>query len=198
MKALILCFTLLSSILLPTRTLAMPMLSSDGTLLTGVQYAGELYNVTFGDGVIGDLYPQSVLEAPGWFDLANGIKQGIVDALNALPVLPLAADISGCDGSEFAGVFGCLILIPDTLVPSGGGELYSDVNAAGLDANGARRTSITSLLPVAPGYDTSANGDLAGLTTFAQFQLASATVPTPGSLGLIVLALFMGRGFIRR
>ena len=67
---------LVACLLLPLRVLALPMpaLSPDGSLLTGVVVGTDIYEVTFGDGVIGDLYPPSVVGQPGWFELVDGVK----------------------------------------------------------------------------------------------------------------------------
>ncbi|MEZ5571219.1 MAG: hypothetical protein R3E64_04270 [Halioglobus sp.] len=192
MKAVLLGLCFLWGSILSLNSHAYPMLSADGSLLTGVEAGGQLYDVMFGDAVLGDIYPASVVGQPGWFDLANAIKQGIVDALNALPILPTPGDIQGCDGVVAQGwPPGCLILIPDQLFGSGPSVRFGDSNAAGLSPTEARRDSVTRIITVLDTYDTSDYGQL----TFAQFRLAHTDIPVPGSLTLIMLALFAARFF---
>jgi len=185
MKGIISRLALIFSLLLPVKAFTLPMLSDDGSLLTGVLVNGQLYDVTFGDAVLGDIYPASVVSQPGWFDLANAVKQGIVDALNALPALPALGDINGCDyDPPYSGITFCLILIPDQ-VSSAVPPRFRDTNAAALSLSHAYRDPISNTIDVLASYDT---GDF-GPLTFAQFRPAVSAVPTPGSLALTLMAL---------
>ncbi|MEZ5571549.1 MAG: hypothetical protein R3E64_05940 [Halioglobus sp.] len=101
---------------------AMPMLSADGSLLTGVIVQGEAYDVNFGDAILGDIYPSSVVGGADWFSFANAMKQGILNALLLLPDSLVGGDINGCEAGAVIGPFevGCIILIPDLLFLSTG------------------------------------------------------------------------------
>ncbi|CAA0125019.1 Uncharacterised protein [Halioglobus japonicus] len=185
--------TLIIIFMLPIQATALPILSADGSLLTGVLVNEQLYDVTFGDAVIGEAYPLSVIRSFGWFDFANAMKQGIVDALNALPSLPSPADINGCDGSVFI-IDVCLLIIPDGYRP---GVLYSDNipryldrNAAALRPDGAERFDL-SVNGALPANQDTAGDFIAGNLTIAQFGLASTKVPAPSSLALFVSALLL-------
>lgn len=185
--------TLIIIFMLPIQAMAVPILSSDGSLLTGVLVGEHLYDVTFGDVVISEAYPRSVIRSSGWFDFADAMKQGIVDALNALPSPPSPADINGCDGSVFI-IEGCLLIIPDDYITGAayidGIDRYLDSNAAAVIINGAARFDLSSVGAVPANQDTS-EGSLAGQLTIAQFSLASASVPVPGSLALFVSAMLL-------
>lgn len=187
MKTLMLRLSLLLVCVVPFNAMAIPILSSDGSLLSGVEVGGQLYDVTFGDAVLGDIYPLSLVGEPGWSDLANAMKQGIVNALNALPTLPLPDAINGCDG-RMTNVAGCLMLIPDAVINTTLGLRLSDTSAAALRPTGAERFPASSALPAAESFDTAV--DFApGLLTVAQFRPANVTVPEPGSLSLLLMAL---------
>jgi len=193
---MMLALSLLLGAFLPLNAGAVPILSSDGSLLSGVEVNGQLYDVVFGDAVLGDIYPLDFVSQPGWSDLANALKQGIVNALNALATLPLPGDINGCDGTVFNGVDGCLMLIPDAVLNTAQGLLLSDTNAAALRPTVADRFPASALLPVEESFDTAV--DFApGQLTVARIRQANGAVSTPGSLGLLMLALVGLRRFGR-
>jgi hypothetical protein len=193
MKKILFSLALAWSCLIPLKAFTYPMLSDDGSLLTGVLVNGQLYDVTFGDAVLGDIFSSPPVGTQAWWDLANAVKQGIVEALNALPVLPLPADIMGCTGAPPIAPFdpapNCVILIPDQISFINGADNtgFGDhlgvlVSAAG---TGAFRSIVSSGFWVPAAFDTSPWGQL----TFAQFQPAAVEVPAPGSLYLMALAL---------
>lgn len=178
-----------------TSALSMPMLSEDGSLLTGVVADGQIYDVTFGDGILGDIYTTSMVEQEGWFDLANAVKQGIADAFNMLSDQALPADISGCDGSEFSPFLaGCLMIIPDVLLLSRDEQRFVDSNGVALTTAGAIRFPSSGIVSVGSDFDTAVDFE-PGQLTIAQFRLATRNVPAPGSLGLLMSALVMVRWF---
>lgn len=193
---------LLACSMLPLRAMAMPMLSSDGSLLTGVVVGDKVYEVTFGDGVIGDFYPLSVVEQPGWFDLVDGIKDGIVEAFTALGVT-VDTNIRGCDDGTLFGTRACIPLIPDTVTirDTSGLPVLIDSNSVLVGTvlgNGGPTTASRLRLSAASPWlltdDTAVDGPTQGRAksvTLARFRLTSNSVPVPGSLGLLALSLLL-------
>ncbi|MCR9107138.1 MAG: hypothetical protein NXI15_17745 [Gammaproteobacteria bacterium] len=164
---------------------ALPILSADGSLLTGVIANGETFEVIIGDAVLGDIYPASTVGQPGWFDLADSIKQGIVEALDMLLTPASAGDINGCTaGATVFGIdLGCIILIPDLLDLSSVTPHFRDTNAAQITAAGlVTRSTISNLIAVEAELDTGGFGNL----TFAQFRRVDSTVPVPSTLLLLI------------
>ena len=174
-------------LLIATPASALPILSADGSLLSGVVANGETYDVRFGDAVLGSIYSAATVGAAGWFDLANAVKEGIVDALSMLSPAASAGDISGCTaGATIVGIdVGCIILIPDILDSSSGAPRFRDTEAAQITATGlVTRTTLSNIAAVAPEADTGFYGNL----TFAQFQRADNQIPAPSTLFLMLTA----------
>ena len=67
---------------------AMPILSTDGSRLSGLEVDGTVYDVSFKDGVLSELFPVSLVQSPGWYELANSMIAAIADALAAIDPLP--------------------------------------------------------------------------------------------------------------
>ena len=172
-------------LLIANPTFAIPILSADGSLLSGVVANGETYDVRFGDAVLGDIYSTATVGAAGWFDLADAVKQGIVDALSLLS--PSAGDINGCTaGATIVGIdVGCIILIPDVLDFGTTPPRFRDTEAAQITAIGlATRTTLSSIVLVGAEADSGFYGNL----TFAQFERIDNQVPAPSTLFLLIAA----------
>jgi len=169
---------------------AIPVLSPDGATLTGVVLSGTTYEVTFVEGILEDLFPVSMVQAPGWFDLANDMTAAIAAALASLEPLPQHTDINGCEhGPGIPGFVGpgvCIIGIPDTVsgpLPSWRFDSFVVVNTPQSLVVDAPNNIVPGGVSLAGGFDSGADPDLAHFTTFAQFRV----VPVPATLTLVLL-----------
>ena len=163
----------------------MPMLSPDGSLLTGVDVGGTLYDVMFGDGVVGTVYDVSDFDFVPNAE-ANAVSAAIVAALNTIGGVD-PGDIAGCvSGTQFCDLFN-----PDQLNAFGGTGLSDESLAFGFIGNPP--ADLWDLLSggfrdLGAAFDTSVPGpgDDVTLVTFA--PQAGAT-PSPATLALFGLGL---------
>lgn len=72
---------------------ATPNLSANGKRLTGVDVDGVLYDVSFSDGIVADLYPLELFGTEH-SALAGLVGEAVIAALNDLDVLP--HQVNGC------------------------------------------------------------------------------------------------------
>ena len=70
-------------------------LSADGSSLTGLDVGGVLYDVMFGDGVVGDVYADVVFDADREIE-ARVLSDAIVAALNTIGGVSIT-DLKGCE-----------------------------------------------------------------------------------------------------
>lgn len=111
MKKLIKLMALTLMLCAANNVLAEVRLSTDGKILSGVEIQGSLYDVHFGDGVINQVYPLSVITAGGWNAFADSAWQSVTAALNRYyPNLP-ATSFNGCQSAS------CELFVP--LRPTG-------------------------------------------------------------------------------
>ncbi|CAA0114183.1 Uncharacterised protein [Halioglobus japonicus] len=188
-------FTLALFVLITSQGLtavAAPILSADGSTLSNLDVNGTLYDVSFGDGVISDLFPASEVSSPGWYSLAGDVTAAIYEALfNITPLIDHTA-LLGCeDGPGIPGYVGpevCIVLTPDKLVHWGqwGADNLAVVNQLGVFI-GPPPAGITSL---------SGDADTGALhfLTLATFTQAQASVPSPGSTVLVLIGLLLVLG----
>lgn len=165
--------------LAPTAAMALPILSADGSTLTGVEVAGfGTYDVMFGDGIVGDVYAGVTFDAARETE-ANAVSDGIVDALSALGIVDPAA-IAGCDGTS---PIGCLLFNPERAQRNEPFQLL-DLNTASITPTQGPKVSDLALIR-SPTDDTEASVG----TTLVTYAPASVSVPTPAPQLLIGLGL---------
>jgi len=163
---------------------ALPMLSADGSTLTGVAAGGSFYDVMFGDG-----FPGTVL-AGTTFDEARRaeahiLSGAIVSALAAIGgVAP--SDINGCGD----GVTTCNLINPEATFRVKFLTVFADNTAAVLTQAGP---TLGGNLSVTSFTDTTDVAD----TTLVTYRLSeNQSVPVPATLALSLLglgALCLGR-----
>lgn len=173
-----------------TSSWAIPMLSADGTSLTGLDVDGTIYDVKFGDGVVDTVYSGVTFDATRETE-ANAVSRAIVAALNLLEVS--FSDIAGCDVAASTGREICHLFNPDSINPDNG--RYTDLAVAYSDGRilaGEWRSTPSTGSSRAPGDTTAGNPQ----HTLVQYQLA-ATVPAPATLALFALGL-VGLGWSKR
>jgi hypothetical protein len=104
---------------------AAPQLSQDGSLLSGVDVGGTLYNVRFGDGIVEEVYGGIVFD-DARREESLAVSQAIATSLMELSPVPRLYNIAGCErGGLWVGVPSCLLFLPDT-VDFVGSVLYHD------------------------------------------------------------------------
>lgn len=178
---------------------AVPMLSADNSVLSGVEVDGVLYDVTFGDDVIRDVYSWDLVQEPGWADFSISMITAIVLALNSLTDPVAGPDIPGCGANDgLSGYFGpdyCFLYLPTYF--DEGNRRYGVGNVATLTPDGAIEYS-AQIYGSMDGYgDTMDRGTLPDeyLTLVHLNHIPS--VPLPSSLllvGIGVLATWVRRG----
>ena len=173
---------------------ALPILTPDRTLLSGVEVDGVLYDVTFGDGRVRDFYPESAVLAPGWSDFAIKMIDAIVVSLDSLGLPSKGSDIPGCSPHEGLSTFGigqddCFIYIPTYFFTGDNDYAVGDVVLA--TVGGARKYSAQ----IYGGADLYADTGTGGFTlppewvTLARISVATSTVPNPATWLLLLVAL---------
>jgi|GWRWMinimDraft_6_1066014.scaffolds.fasta_scaffold09338_1 hypothetical protein len=163
---------------------AIPMLTQNGSLLTGVEVNGILYDVTFSDGIVGELYPPGLFTGE-YKSLVSPLSDAVVSALNVLGTLP--SGINGC-----TNVLSCTLFNPfDTFLPTGAGErqyvgdVYNYQNS-----HWQRDTFAVMQIP--------ASDDLSTYPTITALRFSpSVVVPTPATLTLLAFGL-AAIGFSRK
>lgn len=108
MKKLILNLVLLSALFSHALTAA-PILSDDGSKLTGLELDDKLYDVMFANGVVPEVYGDVVFNDE-WQAEANLVSAGLFDYFLENRVLPQR--IAGCTIIPI-----CYLFLPDELVP---------------------------------------------------------------------------------
>lgn len=89
---------------------AMPMLSADGSRLSNLSVNDELYDVMFGDGVVGEVYADVVFDEAREAE-ARAVSIALGEALNMLDVA--AIELEGCQTpSPSPANNSCFILVP--------------------------------------------------------------------------------------
>lgn len=168
-----------------TVAVALPILSPDGSQLSGLQVDGYgVYDVVFGDGVVGNVYAGVVFDIARHNE-ANAVSASIAQALNALLVLPAA--VAGCNVNLF-----CYLFNPDSH-PASQPLYLSDYNV--LYASNPTVPQWGSVPLVFLGF-TESTARLPGMT-LVRYKSADAAVPVPGVLALFALGL-AGMGLFRR
>ncbi len=195
MKSVIVRFVTLSLMLLVSlRATAIPMLSNDGSLLSGVEVEGVLYDVTFSDAIFNEAYPLAMIQQPGWINFAATMRSAILDALLSLPVLPRAEDIGGCsDSPGFPGFVGpgvCIAILPDTVD-------FGQYDAEGLlvinTPQGTAGITTNIFGAVNPASGTGGDTDVSNFLTVIQFSRTPSEVPVAPSLALLLTGLALVR-----
>ncbi len=95
---------------------ANPTLSANGKRLTDVDVDGVLYDVSFSDGVVGDLYPLELFGGD-YRDLAVEVGYAVIAALNDLDVRP--SEIHGCEDPA-----NCTLFIPNQTSTGSAGRRF--------------------------------------------------------------------------
>jgi hypothetical protein len=164
-----------------TPSLAVPILSADGSILTAVDVDGTLYDVMFGDGPVDEVFADVTFDAARE-TITHEITVATIEALNIIGgVAP--DDIAGCRNTQICNLFN-----PDSFGDSAGGPAYIDNHVAtGRDPADPWHTQ--RIISVLTGFDT-ANSSFVTLLTYS----LAAPVSVPATLGLFGLGL-AGLGF---
>jgi hypothetical protein len=93
-----------------SNAVATPILSPDGSKVTDLDVGGTLYDVTFGDGIVGSVYASVVFDAAREIE-ARSVSNALGEFFNDEAIL--GTDIFGC-GSDIA----CQIFLAVTATPT--------------------------------------------------------------------------------
>lgn len=160
----------LATLVYSSYPMAMPILSADGSVLTGVYVDGILYDVTFREGVIEEVYSDIIFDS-AYEAEANAVSSAIAEGLNLVGV-PLAGDIAGCENPI------CLLFVPDQFISP---SVYIDNNFAsrhGFEwATGASNW----------GFSGSQDSGSLSFLTLVTFKRQG--IPTPATMALFAISL---------
>ncbi len=167
-------FAIVALSITPTALVAMPILSADGSSLTGVDVGGTLYDVSFGDGIVVIVYADVTFDAAREAE-ANAVSAAIAAALNSIG--GIAPDmIAGCSAPGI-----CFLFNPNTYDNVLDG--YEDDNPI-RGAPGTWTQSTTDYF-LDSGTPTSVLPD----TTLVTYRPQDASIPVPAPIILIGLGL---------
>lgn len=168
---------------------AAPVLSADGSMLSGLDVNGTLYDIEFIDGVVSEVFPIDQVLAPGWYDLAGSVTAALYNALADIGLSDNEA-IRGCkDNPGIPGFIGpniCLIVTPDKLDSV---DVWGADNLVVVNSTGTYYTPPPYGAGIS-GYADTADPSLDYLT-LARFSQRDASIPMPGSLLLILSGLLL-------
>lgn len=165
-----------------------PILSADGSLLTGLDVNGTLYDVEFLDGVISEVFPADLVTAPGWYELAGSVTAALYGALYDMGLNDNEA-IRGCkDNPGIPGFVGpdiCILFTPDKLIS---GDMWGADNLVVINYTGTYYTPPPYGITGIAGYGDTATTDF---LTLAKFSPAQSSIPLQSSFLLTLSGLFL-------
>ncbi len=168
-----------------------PILSADGSMLTGLDVNGTLYDIEFLDGIVSEVFPIELVTAPGWYELAGSVTAALYDSLASMGMNDNEA-FRGCKDSPgipgFIGPDICIILTPDKVIS---GNSWGADNLVVINYTGTYYTPPPYGIT---GIDGSGTTGLTDFLTLARFSPVQTSIPVPGSLlltlsGLLLIAL---------
>ncbi len=169
------------------------ILSADGSMLTGLDVNGTLYDIEFLDGILSEVFPLDQVTAPGWYELAGSVTAALYDALAGMGLNDNEA-IRGCIDNPgvpgFVGPNSCLIVIPDKVTY---GNAWEADNLVVINQYGTYFEPPPYGVALSGDADTGGS-DLGPFLTLARFSAVQTSVPVPDSLlltlsGLLLIAL---------
>lgn len=170
-----------------------PILSVDGSLLTGLDVNGTLYDVEFLDGIVSEVFPKHLVTAPGWYEMVGDLTAALYDALLNMGINDNKA-FRGCNDNPgipgFIGPDVCMIITPDKYEFSDPYEIWRADNIVVVNSNGTFYTPPpygAGLL----GTDDTASAVIADFVTLARFSTSQGSISEPGSMLLTLSALFL-------
>ncbi|MEZ5567400.1 MAG: hypothetical protein R3E54_03500 [Halioglobus sp.] len=171
--------------IIATVTQALPMLTPDGSSIKGLDVGGEIYNIYFGDGIVGDTYDASVVNTPEWNELANDISVAVREAFfRDLALSNSGTLLNGCLEPSL-----CIAMLPDafdvdTSVFSDGG-----VNSDGLNIAFYYPEESPAEPAVPVTLSASVDTHQRSVITLMTFErVETSAVPIPSSLALLLIA----------
>ncbi|CAA0088304.1 Uncharacterised protein [Halioglobus japonicus] len=165
---------------------AIPMLSSDGRVLSGVEYNGGLYDVNFVDGVFEDYFPVAQVSSPNWFGQAQAMSNALFDALLSMTNKPTADQFNGCESTFYCG-----FAIPETYIaPSTYRQLRPVVQDSSIPGTVTTRRFLNINADMTE--DTGEPGRFeSSFITLALLTEATNAIPIPSSLVLALSAIVL-------
>ncbi|MFK8050294.1 MAG: hypothetical protein AB8B81_17845 [Halioglobus sp.] len=175
----------LACFLSASHSFALPILSSDGSLLTGIEYQGRIYDVMFGDGIVGDVYADVIFNTER-FDEAHQLSFYIARALIDLGITH-GERIAGCEVGQRESE--CRLFSPAEANP-GILTAYFETRKIASDPWFVWDEGVSELSLL---DDTALSRNV----TLVTYRVAPSRVSAPTSLALLVFG-FAGLGWSRR
>lgn len=97
-----------------SNALAMPVLSPDGSTLTGLDVGGIPYDITFQDGVPEQVYAGVVFDDARRTE-ANAVSHALALAMVSLNPVPDGEAIRGCSGFGTTESGACILIVPERI-----------------------------------------------------------------------------------
>lgn len=164
---------------------AMPMLSTDGTLLSNLDVNGVLYDVTFGNSIASERWQDVVFDAAREVE-ANAVSDALVLYFNTPGNKPYRGILKGCANA----LNSCMLFNPDTLedVIRDGEVLYTrfvDRGAVRLRF-GDPYARLSGNWGASPWSDSR---NISSVTHLSYSRSNSSAIPIPSSALLLLIVL---------
>lgn len=154
---------------------AIPMLSDDGSMLTRLDVDGVLYDVSFQDGVLNEVFDPGVVASTEWGEFVPKLVSALNSAFAELNLGGSGLLLQGCTSLAL-----CIAYIPDLV----GTDDFTATSLASYHPEFSPADPIPGV-PLASDFDTGVSPGM----TLVTFQRSATAVPVPSSLYIVLVGL---------